>query len=364
MLRAMRVSEKVAGSPMKTVMTIAGARPQFIKAAGILRAFEHHDAVRMILTHTGQHYDTNMSAIFFDELGIRAPDHDLGISGGGHGDMTGRMMAALEPVMIAESPSAVIVFGDTNSTLAAALTAAKLGIPVAHVEAGVRSFNRRMPEEINRVLTDHVSQWLFCPTHAAVRNLAAEGITRGALHTGDVMYDVLLDTLDKCRRQSRIIESLALVPDHFAVATVHRPETTNDPAELARVFAYLAKRAKARPLIMPLHPRTRHVLEANRIDTGAMRMIEPLGYVDMIRLVDGAAEVLTDSGGLQKDAYFLRKPCVTLRTETEWNETIDAGWNRLWSVDTYLPRRDFDEGEFGHGQASATICKALLADIL
>jgi UDP-GlcNAc3NAcA epimerase len=347
--------------PLKTIMIIVGARPQFIKAAAVVRALGRIDSVRTLLVHTGQHADANMSDVFFAELGIPAPHVNLGIAGGGHGDMTGRLLILLEPLLTKTRPDAVLVFGDTNSTLAGALAAAKLGIPVAHVEAGLRSGNRRMPEEINRIVVDHLSRWLFCPTLAAVDHLRTEGVTAGVSHTGDVMYDAMLQALARARATSRIVETLGIVRDRYAVATIHRAETTDDPAELARVFAFLGARAAEQPLIMPLHPRTAKVLAATGIATGGIQLTGPLGYLDMVCLMDGATEVLTDSGGLQKEAYFLRKPCVTLRRETEWVETIAAGWNRLWTTPAYLPRRDIEE--YGRGHASEIICKTLLADL-
>ena len=346
---------------MHTIMTIVGARPQFVKAAALSGVFARSGAIRELIVHTGQHRDANMSDIFFSELGVPAPAVNLGISGGHHGDMTGRMLSALEAYMIDVKPDAVLVFGDTNSTLAGALAAAKLEIPIAHVEAGLRSGNRRSPEEINRVLVDHISRWLFCPTKASVANLAREGVTSGVLHAGDVMFDVLMAGLARARETSVIVETLGLVAGHYAVATVHRAETTDDPGRLSTIFRYLVERARLSPVVMPLHPRTRKVIAAGNIQTAGIRMIEPLGYFDMIRLVDGAAEVLTDSGGLQKEAYFLRKPCVTLRDETEWNETIEAGWNRLWSVPGYRSRHPIDD--YGQGRASELICNALLVGL-
>ena len=346
---------------MQTIMTIVGARPQFVKAAALSRAFARSGAIRELIVHTGQHRDANMSDIFFSELGVPAPAVNLGISGGLHGDMTGRMLSALEAYMIDVKPDAVLVFGDTNSTLAGALAAAKLDIPIAHVEAGLRSGNRRSPEEINRVLVDHISRWLFCPTEASVANLAREGVTSGVLPAGDVMFDVLTAALACARETSVIVQTLRLVAGNYAVATVHRAETTDDPARLSAIFRYLVECARVRPVVMPLHPRTRKALAAANIPTTGIWIIEPLGYFDMIRLVDGAAEVLTDSGGLQKEAYFLRKPCVTLRDETEWKETIEAGWNRLWSVPEYRARHLIDD--YGQGRAGEVICDALLVGL-
>jgi UDP-GlcNAc3NAcA epimerase len=346
---------------MKTIVSIVGARPQFVKAATILRVLAKTSGVRSVLVHTGQHADPNMSDIFFDDLDLAPADINLGVSGGGHADMTGRMLCALEPHFLSLQPDAVIVYGDTNSTLAGALTAAKLGMPVAHVEAGLRSGNRQMPEEINRVLVDRLSRWLFCPTPAAVEHLTAEGITAGVQQVGDVMFEALLQASGPALERSRVIERLGLTGIAYAVATVHRAGTTDDAGELARVVAYLRRRAADGPLVMPLHPRTANAITAHGLETDPIRIVDPLGYLDMIRLLQGASEILTDSGGVQKEAYFLRKPCVTLRTETEWTETIDAGWNRLWTEPTYRPRREIDA--FGRGDAAARICQTLLADL-
>ncbi len=346
---------------MKTILTIVGARPQFIKAAALSRAFTKCDGIREAIVHTGQHGNPSMSDIFFSELGMPAPIINLAIAGGRHGAMTGHMLVALETVMIDNKPDAVLVYGDTNSTLAGALAAAKLDIPVAHVEAGLRSGNRRSPEEVNRVLVDHVSRWLFCPTKTSVANLKAEGITRGVFHSGDVMLDALNAAVARARATSVILDTLGLANGQYAVATIHRAETTDDTARLGAIFGYLIERARLHPIVMPLHPRTRKALAQSRIETGGIRMIEPLGYLDMVRLLEGAVEVLTDSGGLQKEAYFLRKPCVTLRGETEWIETIEAGWNRLWTVPGYRARHDISD--YGRGHASEAICSTLLAEL-
>jgi UDP-GlcNAc3NAcA epimerase len=266
------------------------------------------------------------------------------------------MLAGLEKLMIETAPDCVLVYGDTNSTLAGALAAAKLHLPIAHVEAGLRSYNRRMPEEINRVLTDHVSTLLFCPTHAAVRNLQGEGIRSGVHHVGDVMYDATLAAVREAHR-SRIIESLGLQTGGYSVATVHRAENTDDPAQLRRVIEYLREQAVDQPLVLPLHPRTRQSLAAHRIATDGLRLCEPVGYLDMASLLSQCTAVYTDSGGLQKEAYFHGKPCVTLRSETEWIETVECGWNRLWSVADFAQRRPI--GEYGDGHAAEAIVRLL-----
>lgn len=342
-----------------TILTVVGARPQLIKAAAVSRALAGAAALRELIVHTGQHFDTGMSDVFFDELGIPAPAHHLGIHGGGHGDMTGRMLIALEGVMKAERPGCVLVYGDTNSTLAGAFAAAKLNIPVAHVEAGLRSFNRRMPEEINRIAADRLSELLFCPTRASVENLAAEGIAAGVHMVGDVMYDVTLHAAAAARAKSRILERLGLAPKGYALATVHRAENTDDPAALAAVLDYLRAQARAQAIVLPLHPRTREAARRQGLAFDGLTVTEPLGFLDMHRLLSGAAAVFTDSGGVQKEAYFHRVPCVTLRGETEWVETIDCGWNRLWHGPDYRPRRDIPDYGDGH---SAEKIVAILAD--
>lgn len=342
------------------LLTIVGARPQFVKAAALSRALERY-GFEEIMVHTGQHFDANMSDVFFDELCIPPPQYNLGVHGGGHGEMTGRILQAIEPVMTSEKPDAVIVYGDTNSTLASALCAAKLGIPLVHVEAGLRSFNRRMPEEINRVVVDHLSSVLLCPTPLSVRNLATEGVTRGVHHVGDVMYDVALHMAAQAEQRSSILQSLDLVPRGYSVATVHRPENTDDPAQLSRILAWLGEQRAQGPVIMPVHPRTRLAIRQGGLATYGLRLIDPLGYLDMTSLVRNAAGVLTDSGGLQKEAYFHRVPCVTLRATTEWAETIEAGWNRLWQVSEFVtPRRNVDD--YGDGRAAERVAD-ILADM-
>ena len=335
------------------LVVVVGARPQFIKAAPVSRALAAQDGISETIVHTGQHFDPEMSEDFIRELGLPGPSYNLGIHGGGHGAMTGRMLAALEPLLGAERPDAVLVFGDTNSTLAGALAAAKLNIPVAHVEAGLRSFNGRMPEEINRVLTDHVSTLLYCPTSTAVRNLAREGITSGVENVGDVMYDAALHAAQLARSSSRVLERLRLADGKFCLATVHRAENTDDPEVLSQILDYLRGRAAGDPVVLPLHPRTRHAVEQAGLSLDGLTVVPPCGYLDMHRLLQGATAVYTDSGGLQKEAYFHRTPCVTLRGETEWVETVENGWNRLWRGPDYRPRRPIDE--YGDGTAGNRI---------
>lgn len=312
--------------------------------------------------HTGQHHDANMSAVFFDELEISDPHLHLGIAGGGHGAMTGRMLIDLEAAMISEKPDAVLVYGDTNSTLAGAIAASKLHIPIVHVEAGLRSFNRRMPEEINRVLTDHVSALLLCPTQAAVDNLRDEGVTEGVLAVGDVMYDAMLHATEMAAKRSTLVQKLGLEGEAFAVCTLHRAETTDDPDLFERALTFVEAQAEKQTVVFPVHPRTRKMLKAKGRALRNVRQIEPVGYLDMHALLGACELVLTDSGGLQKEAYFHRKPCITLRTETEWVETVEAGWNRLWSDDNWKsPRRDI--AEYGDGRA-AEACVAAVSRLL
>lgn len=339
------------------VLTVVGARPQFVKAAAVSRAIAAVGSIEEILVHTGQHYDANMSGVFFAELGIPEPTHRLDVHGGTHGDMTARMLMGLERLMLESQPGCVLVYGDTNSTLAGALAAAKLHLPIAHVEAGLRSYNRRMPEEINRVLTDHLSAMLFCPTHAAVENLAKEGIRAGVHHVGDVMYDATLAAA-RAAAASRILESLGLQADGYFVATVHRAENTDDPSRLRQIVGLLQEQARGCPVVLPLHPRTRMALDAHGISTTGLELCEPLGYLDMTMLLVRSRGVFTDSGGVQKEAYFHRKPCVTLRDETEWIETVECGWNRLWNEASYRQRRDISE--YGDGHAADQIVQLLL----
>lgn len=344
----------------KRILTVVGARPQFVKAAPVARAFKAA-GIDEVMVHTGQHFDANMSDIFFQELEIPAPAHNLDIHGGHHGAMTGRMLAAVEQVCIAERPDAMLIYGDTNSTLAGALAASKLHIPVLHVEAGLRSFNRAMPEEINRVVADHLSALLFCPSAAAVANLANEGITKGVHFIGDVMQDATLFAQARASERLGLLETLGVTPGHYALCTLHRAENTDDPARLREMIAYLEDAARAAPIVWPIHPRTRDVIAREGIALDRIVVTDPVGYFDMHALLAHATTVFTDSGGLQKEAYFHRVPCVTLRGETEWVETIEAGWNRLWTVDTYKPRAEI--ADYGKGDAAEKIV-ALTAEFL
>ncbi len=343
------------------LVSVVGARPQFIKAFPFSKAVRASPVFEEILVHTGQHFDNNMSDVFFTELGIPRPRYNLEIHGGSHGAMTGRMLAALEDVLRTEKPDAVVVFGDTNSTLAGALAAAKLAIPIVHAEAGLRSFNRNMPEEINRVVADRLSSVLLCPTSVALENLAREGITEGVHKTGDLMNDATRLASALAETHSDVLERLRIAPHSYGVATIHRAENTDDPEILRGIAAFVAAQARTQPIVLPLHPRTRDAAKAAGIDFAreGIIVIEPVGYLDMCRLVKSANVVLTDSGGLQKEAYFHRVPCVTLRRETEWVETIACGWNRLWTVPDYRPRREISE--YGDGHAAEEILGILSA---
>lgn len=310
------------------VTTIIGARPQFIKAGIVSQAFGEHCVSESII-HTGQHFDANMSDVFFEELGVPVPTHHLGIGGGSHGQNTGRMIEAVEKVLLHQRPDWVLVYGDTDSTLAGALAAAKLHIPLAHVEAGLRSFNRHMPEEVNRVLTDHVATLLFAPTQTAVEHLANEGIAGPSVQcVGDVMFDAALYYGRKAEVGSNILERLTLNPKSYTLATIHRAENTDNLERLTSIIDGFA--AFERVIVLPLHPRTRNRLDCSGLSLPSnVRPIDPVGYLDMVMLERNANLIATDSGGVQKEAFFHRVPCVTLRDETEWTELVDSGWNRL-----------------------------------
>ena len=349
---------------MGRLLTVVGARPQFVKAMPVSRAIARTPGLSEVLVHTGQHHDAALSDSFFRELGLPEPAENLGIHGGSHGEMTGRMLAALDGVIARVQPDLVIVYGDTNSTLAGALAAAKSGVPVAHVEAGLRVFDRSMPEETNRVVVDHLSRLLFAPTRAAVAHLAREGLVEGVHHVGDVMQDAVLAMAALPVAGESILARLRLTPDAYAVATLHRAATTDSAAALAAAVGYLRRQAKRLPVLLPLHPRTREAAARFGVDLSGLTVIAPVGPLDMQRLLAGCAAVFTDSGGLQKEAYFHRKPCVTLRDDTEWSETVDAGWNRLWTTADYRPRREIDD--YGTGDAAErivqTIARFLAAD--
>ncbi|MEX2080952.1 MAG: UDP-N-acetylglucosamine 2-epimerase (non-hydrolyzing) [Dehalococcoidia bacterium] len=350
------------------VVTVVGARPQFIKAAMVSRSLEAA-AITEVMIHTGQHYDHGMSAVFFTELGMAEPACNLGIGSGPHGAQTGRMLEALEDVLAGEQPDRVVVYGDTNSTLAGALAAAKLHLPLAHVEAGLRSFNRSMPEEINRIATDAISDLLLAPTRSAAVQLQKEGIPDARIRiTGDVMYDATLHFRDQAIRQSAILTELGLGSQPFVLATIHRAENTDVPDRLAAILAGLNVVAAELPVIWPIHPRSREALGER--DPGAVRLVEPVGYFDMLRLEAAAAVIATDSGGVQKEAFFHRVPCVTVRTETEWTELVDLGWNRIVPPESgpaiarailaAIGSHGREGAPFGDGDAAGSIVRALL----
>ncbi len=314
------------------VLTIVGARPQFVKAATVSRAFAaHSDSVQEVIVHTGQHFDANMSAIFFEEMQIPRPQHQLELGGLGHGAMTGRMLEKIEAIVQVEKPDWVLVYGDTNSTMAGALAAVKLHVRVAHVEAGLRSFNRAMPEEINRVVTDHVSSLLLAPTDQAIRNLAVEGLVGSkVVRTGDVMYDAAL-FYSSGADGAGVLARMGVKRGEYALATIHRAENVDDLSRLAAITGALGECGRELPVLLPIHPRTRKTLQARGMDDlgQGVKLVDPVGYLDMVQLERHARVILTDSGGVQKEAYFFGVPCVTIRDETEWVELVECGANRL-----------------------------------
>ncbi len=317
----------------KKIVTVVGARPQFIKAAAVSRVIRNHYGRRLteVLVHTGQHFDANMSQVFFDELDIPKPKYNLKISGGSHGAMTGRMLEGIEKVLLEEKPDWVLVYGDTNSTLAGALAAVKLHIPVAHVEAGLRSFKMRMPEEVNRILTDRLASLLFCPSDVAVGHLAREGLINGVSNVGDVMYDAALYYRERCGDAGIVLRHYGVISGGFVLATCHRAENTDDPERLRGICQGLADVALKIPVLLPLHPRTRRlVAEGGMLPLlENVKLIDPLSFMEMIVLEQAARVIVTDSGGVQKEAFFYGVPCVTMRDETEWVETVEFGWNTL-----------------------------------
>jgi UDP-GlcNAc3NAcA epimerase len=350
------------------VVSIVGARPQFIKAAPVSAALRRTH--REYLVHTGQHYDHQMSEVFFDEMGIPAPNRNLDVGSGSHGAQTGAMLRLIEECLLEMRPDVVLVYGDTNSTLAGALAAAKLGIPLAHVEAGLRSYNRSMPEEHNRVLADHAADLLLCPTDTAVVNLAKEGLTSGVHLVGDTMYDAVLRFREVAAARSNVMDRLDLSHGRYVLATIHRPYNTDDPVHLRCLVEAFSRAPDT--IVFPVHPRTRRKLDELELTSpavdGRVRFIEPVGYLDMLELERHARVIVTDSGGVQKEAYFLGVPCLTVRPETEWVETVAAGWNRLVAIDrdaitSALSTASCPEGAppmvFGDGRASEKIVDIL-----
>lgn len=358
------------------VCTVVGARPQFVKAAVVSRAMLERSDIDEMILHTGQHYDTNMSDRFFTELDIPKPTHHLNIGSGTHGQQTGRMLDGIEQVLLQEKPDWVLVYGDTNSTLAGALAAVKLHIPVAHVEAGLRSFNRKMPEEINRIATDHVSEMLFVPTKTAEAQLYKEGMdAKKVKQVGDVMFDATLYYNERNTKRETIVDTLKLAPKSYGLVTLHRAENTDNPQRMQHIVDALLALAKTRELVFPVHPRTKKVLEAQNLwDKLAtnIQLLAPVGFLDMLALERYAACIITDSGGVQKEAYFNQVPCMTLRDETEWVELVEAGWNRLYSPSAPFALQEnlseFVDGLstscdlYGNGQAAQKIVDVLTAN--
>jgi len=348
------------------ILTILGARPQFIKASSVSREIEkYNNEIKEVIVHTGQHYDKNMSDIFFDGMNIPKPKYYLGIKGKTHGTMTGQMIEKIEEVVLKENPNWIIVYGDTNSTLAGAIVASKLHIKLAHIEAGLRSFNMNMPEEINRVITDRISNILFCPTKIAVKNLSNEGYDNldcKIINSGDVMFDGVLFYRKLSVKPNYTIES------NYILCTIHRAENTDNEMRIKNIFCALRRIAKEKNIILPLHPRTKKIINNLNINTDNLIIIEPMGYLEMLWLIDNCDLVMTDSGGLQKEAYFFEKPCVTLRDETEWVELVDNGFNKLVGADedkivdtvinyVNIDKKKFKTNLYGDGKASNKIIK-------
>lgn len=348
---------------MMKILTVIGARPQFVKAAVLSRFIRerYSSTIEEILLHTGQHYDSNMSEVFFQEMDIPRPHINLEISGGSHGQMTGRMLELIEKQLMEHRPDYCLVYGDTNSTLAGALAASKIHIPVVHVEAGLRSFNRKMPEEINRILTDHISEFLMCPTATAVKNLSDEGVTKGVHKVGDIMLDASMHYRKKGKALSMDIQ------ENFYLLTLHRAENTDDPKRLETIVKALNSYKEIQG-ILPLHPRTRSALQRYGLKFESnIQVIDPIGYLDMVTLEDRCKFIVTDSGGVQKEAWFFGKPCITLRDQTEWVETVEAGANVLVGADENkiltalknLPSVNRNDQLFGSGNAASSMIDIL-----
>lgn len=344
------------------IINVVGARPQFIKAATIERIVRQSTDFESIIVHTGQHYDANMSKIFFDELNIPRPDYNLEVGSGSHGKQTAIMLHRIESILIKEKPDVVVVYGDTNSTIAAALAASKLHIPIAHVEAGLRSYNRKMPEEINRITTDRISDLLFCPTANSLNILQNEGLGSKAIFSGDVMFDSVLYYKKIIEKKDYLLPNL---PKDYFFATIHRPQNTDNPERLISIFKAFSKLKY--PVILPLHPRTKHKLQDIDVDTSNTKIIEPIGYLNLLATLMNANKVFTDSGGLQKEAFFMQKKCITLRDETEWIETKNDSWNEIVGADCdkiieianneFIPKQQ--KQYFGNGDAAEIILKKI-----
>lgn len=352
---------------MKKIITVVGARPQFIKLAPVSRVLRKH--FEEIIVDTGQHYDHKMAGVFFEELRIPKPDYNLQVGSGTHGYQTGEMLIKIEEILIKEKPDAVLVYGDTNSTIAGSLSAAKLHIPVIHIEAGLRSYNKKMPEEVNRVLTDHISSILFTPTETAVNNLSSEGVTENVFNVGDVMYDAVLYNTELAKSKD-ILSQYGVLPKEYILATIHRAENTDSPDRLTAIIYQLG--SLNQKVILPLHPRTKKKLEELNIvpndSTSNLQIVEPAGYLEMLALEKNASAIVTDSGGVQKEAYFAKVPCFTLRNETEWVETVHAGWNQLVnplgdnlsSMVSEKEEKPYIEGLYGDGKASEKIVDKII----
>jgi UDP-GlcNAc3NAcA epimerase len=358
---------------LKKIITIVGARPQFIKAAALSRAIRKFPEIEEIIVHTGQHFDQKMSDIFFEEMEIPIPKYNLNINGLSHGAMTGQMLEGIEKIIIEEKPDALVVYGDTNSTLAGSLAAIKLNIPVVHIEAGLRSFNMQMPEEINRILTDRISSLLCCPTDAAIANLQKEGFDNfncKIVKTGDLMEDAAMYYVKIAFEKSNILATQNLVPNNYVLGTIHRAENTDNPENLKNMVKALDNINLIMPVIIPLHPRTKKIIENLGISV-KFKIIDPVGYFDMINLIQNSNLVVTDSGGLQKEAFFFRKFCITTREQTEWIELVENGYNfiagtnelKIVKLFKELSSKKFPEALnlYGNGNAAVEICKALLS---
>lgn len=358
------------------ICTIVGARPQFIKASVVSAEITQNENISEVVVHTGQHFDENMSGIFFEELGMKKPSFCLDIHGGGHGEMTGRMLCEIERVLCSEKPDIVLVYGDTNSTIAGSLAAIKLQIPIAHVEAGLRSFNMRMPEEVNRIVTDRISTWLFTPTKEANENLLREGTDLQKISlVGDVMYDVSKYYGQHVKSQGKMIERLDLTPENYVLATIHRAENTNDIKRIKNIVAALSRLSQEIEIVWPMHPRTRNILSQTGIHdlfSNRIKITDPVSYLEMLQLEKYASLIVTDSGGVQKEAFFNKTPCVTLRDETEWVELIDSGWNKIappvcacQMVDimkSMIGAQGDDIHPYGKGDAAKRIVSKLLSE--
>jgi UDP-GlcNAc3NAcA epimerase len=357
---------------MLKIITVVGARPQFIKAAPLSRAFnDYPEEIKEVIVHTGQHFDQNMSKIFFEEMEIPMPDYNLNIHSLLHGAMTGQMLEGIEKIILTENPNYILVYGDTNSTLAGALAGRKLHVKVIHIEAGLRSYNNNMPEEINRILTDRISDILFCPTQTAINNLFSEGyenIQSKIILSGDVMQDAALFYKEKSDRQSKTLQKNGLIDNEYALATIHRAENTDNIVRLREIVTGLNQVNNTVPVIVPLHPRTSKILASSNIKP-EFKAIEPVGYFDMVQLLSHAKFVLTDSGGVQKEAYFFNKYCITLRDETEWVELVDNGYNQLVGASSEnifkaveaVSNKEFVKSNelYGGGNAAERICKEI-----